>query len=213
MCSEFAPSVNKVNLGRDVFEVEGPVDSGVTASDNNHPLVPEHPLVPDRVVDTLVLKPLNRGVPKFTRCKRSMSGGDEHGFGEVDALVSGQLDYSAVKPRQVKNSLGEMESRVVCARLLIQIFRQIFGQYFRESCDVVDEFIWVKGCQLPAIGVQSLNHFRLHTSHTRGIESREQACGSGADYGDVVNIKRLHGHLQLCTCADLSLPRHIRLYG
>ena len=146
-----APAMDEGDLLGDAQETVGPVQGGVSASDNQNSPVSEQFQILDIVVDPFSLHALDVGDVKGTRDKGAHACGNDHRAGEVDVAwlglhfqqASGVLD----KPGHF---FVQADPGGKFHGLFYLTIDKFAGQDLGEPRNVVDVFVGVEGGQLAA---------------------------------------------------------------
>jgi hypothetical protein len=188
-----APMYQRDVLGR-VDEVDDPVERGVAAPDDHHPLAFEHRLLADDVVHAAPLPRRHVIAGQLLGLERSVAAGDDHRAGAQLSLRGVQDDEALVRivgvglPRDLIGGRLEVNGHVeLVERLLAHQLDEVAGEHARVTGHVEDPLLRVQRRELAAELRQRVDHARRRLAHP-GPERRREPHGAGTDHGDVADF-------------------------
>ena len=185
--AELGPTVDHVDLARDLGQREHPVERRIPAAGDDHALAPEVFAARDHVEHALAFVALDTRKRRPVRPEGAATGGDDHGA-RVDPGAARGLEPPAAAPaRDRDHLLPQVIDRREGRGLLGQARDQLAGHEHRTSRYVVDRLVRIECRALAADRLERIDQVTLEAQHT-ALEDGEQTDGSGADDGDVCRV-------------------------
>ena len=207
--TEFRPAVDDVNLLRQLGQAQRPIDGGIAAAGNHHPLAAEILPALHQIENRGVFVVLDAGQRRTVGSEGAAAGGDDNRLG-VDLQAFGRRDAPTgfALPCDGRHLLPQLIDRIEGGRLGLQLGDQILCQDLGIGGNVIDRLFGVERTALPAGDLESIDHLTGHFQHAT-FENGEEADRPCANDGDVSGFD---GHQRVAPArrdwagANLAMP-------
>ncbi len=184
--AEAVPTVDHRQLGRDVLEDEGPVESRIPATDEEDLFVSIGLRIFDRIVDARAKQLVIAGTSQMTGLEGALATGDHDGLGAVVGGTSAQHEVVSLSLER-GDLLVEHHLGLELHGLLDHVLGKVLRQNLRDAADVEDVLLGIEGGQLPAQLREGVDDATADPSEA-GVEGPEEAGRPTPDDGDVRDV-------------------------
>jgi hypothetical protein len=182
--AELGPAVDDHDPLGDAGQRQRPVDRGIAAAGDYHPLAAQVLAPLHHVEDAAALVGLDAVERRAVRPEGADAGRHDDGPRQ-DAGPGRGLDPETIAVRhQRRHLLAEVPGRVEGRRLLDEAVDEIGCIDLRMARDVVDRLLGIERGALAARHVEGVDDMAAHAQHP-ALEDGEQPDGPGADDDDV----------------------------
>ena len=183
--AELGAAVHDVDLGRNVFQAEGPIDGAVAAAGDDDVAVAEVLAAFDEVLDGAgVFEGLEAFEGGAVRAEGAGAGGEEDGLGVDRVTLVGAEGEGAGLALESFDPAAEEARDVEGGDLRLEVGDEVAGLDRGVGGDVVDGFLGVEGGALAADFGEGVDEKGAQLEHA-ALEGGEEADGACADDGDV----------------------------
>jgi hypothetical protein len=187
--AEAVAAVDQGEVDGGVEQVDRPVEGGVPAAHDEHPLAGEGALLRHEVVGaaTLPWGHVDVGGGQALGLEGAVTAGDDHRARAQLAAVGVQHHEVVLVGDALRRGLEVHRHVELLERLLTKLGDEVGGQDAGMARDVVDPLLRIKRRALPTDVGQRVDDPRRRVAHA-GPEGRGQAHGAGPDDRDVANF-------------------------
>ena len=168
----------------DGLKVQGPIERGVAAADDEHVAVPEILHLAHRVEDGGAFILLDAGERRTLRREGAAARGDHHHFAIENGFGVGREPEAAVPPFQALHPLIEMKLGAERLDLLHQPIGQLLAGHHGQTRNVVDRLLRIELGALSARAVENIDQMAFDVDEAE-LEHGEQPDRACADDDDV----------------------------
>ena len=184
-CPEPPAPVHDHDLRSDRVEAERPVEGGIAAAGDDHPLAPVVLPAGHQIGDrSCVLVGFDPGKRGSVGSEGATSCRDHHGLAPDGGSGRCADTECAGMSINTDDLLAEVVDRREWCGLAFQLADQFLGLDHRQRRNVIDRLFRIECRALATDGIQCIDHMAAHVEHPR-LEHLEQADGSGSHYDNV----------------------------
>ncbi len=190
MGAEAVAAVHHHDALGDPLEVDRPIEGGVAAAHQQHPLVGERLGVEHAIEHPAPVPAVHVFERQLARGERADAAGNQDRVRRILVLVGNQYESRTPVvrfPTQPDHLLGQVNGCVKLDRLLGHAADQVFREHLGEAGDVEDVLFRVERGELAADLVEVVDKAARRPAHA-GVECPEQPCRARTDDRDILEL-------------------------